>query len=238
MIDGEFAHSDSNGGGGLITNGDTQWMTAGAGILHIETPPEHLVMSGGLFHGLQLWVNLPRAQKFAPPRYQDITAGKVALLSSADGGALVRVIAGEVGGHAGPGSTYTPITLVHATLAPGATLTLPWRRDFNALVYALSGDGSVGAKGRPFTSGQLAVFGPGGAITVAANAHQDSRHAGLDVYILGGRPIREPVAAYGPFVMNTKAELIQAFEDYQAGRLGSIPAAHADVRAETAAEAG
>src|SRR5438270_6781027 len=117
MIDGTFAHQDSNGGGGLITNGATQWMTAGAGILHIETPPEYLVMSGGLFHGFQLWVNLPRTLKFAPPRYQDIRAGKVALLSSPDGGALVRVIAGEVGGHAGPGSTYTPITLVHATLA-------------------------------------------------------------------------------------------------------------------------
>jgi redox-sensitive bicupin YhaK (pirin superfamily) len=233
MIDGEFAHSDSNGGGGLITNGDTQWMTAGAGILHIETPPEHLVMSGGLFHGLQLWVNLPRAQKFAPPRYQDITAGKVALLSSPDGGALVRVIAGEVGGHAGPGVTYTPITLVHATLAPGASLTLPWRRDFNALVYALSGRGSVGPKGRPFHSGQLAVYGAGDTITVTADERQESRHNGLDVYILGGQPIREPVAAYGPFVMNTKAELIQAFEDYQAGRLGSIPAAHAEVRGST-----
>jgi redox-sensitive bicupin YhaK (pirin superfamily) len=233
MIDGEFAHADSNGGGGLITNGDTQWMTAGAGILHIETPPEYLVASGGLFHGLQLWVNLPRAQKFAPPRYQDIRAGKVALLSSPDGGALVRVIAGDVAGHAGPGSTYTPITVVHATIAPGASLTLPWRKDFNALVYALSGKGTVGAKGRPFGSGQLAVFGAGGTITVAADERQESRVAGLDVYILGGQPIREPVAAYGPFVMNTKAELIQAFEDYQAGRLGSIPAAHAEVRGST-----
>src|ERR1700712_1890824 len=98
MLDGEMAHQDSHGGGGLITNGDTQWMTAGAGILHIETPPEHLVVSGGLFHGLQLWVNLPRAQKFAEPRYQDITAAKVALLAGEDGGSLVRVIAGEVAG--------------------------------------------------------------------------------------------------------------------------------------------
>ncbi|MGZ4351615.1 MAG: pirin family protein [Solirubrobacteraceae bacterium] len=233
MIDGEMAHSDSNGGGGLITNGDTQWMTAGQGILHIETPPEHLVASGGLFHGLQLWVNLPKAQKFAPPRYQDITATKVALLSSADGGALVRVIAGEIGGHAGPGSTYTPITLLHATLAPGATLRLPWRRDFNALVYALAGDGSVGAERRPLASGQLAVYGAGDTITVTADARRDSRTDGLDVFVLGGQPIREPVAAYGPFVMNTKAELLQAFEDYQSGRLGSIPAAHADVHAST-----
>jgi len=233
MIDGQMAHQDSNGGGGLITNGDTQWMTAGAGILHIETPPEHLVASGGLFHGMQLWVNLPKTLKFAPPRYQDIRSSKVALLSSPDGGALVRVIAGEVAGHAGPGSTHTPITLVHATLSPGAALTLPWRPDFNALVYTLSGAGSAGRAGQPIRTGQLAVFGAGDALTVAADRRQDSHTPGLDVLILGGRPIREPVFAYGPFVMNTKAELVQAFEDYQAGRLGSIPAAQADVRAET-----
>src|SRR5215207_9946158 len=114
IIDGTFEHQDSNGGGGLITNGDTQWMTAGAGILHIEKPPEALVASGGLFHGTQLWVNLPSALKWSPPRYQDIRAGEVALLASADGGALVRVIAGEVAGHAGPGTTYTPMTFLHA----------------------------------------------------------------------------------------------------------------------------
>ncbi len=233
MIDGEFQHSDSLGGGGLIANGDTQWMTAGAGILHIETPPEHLVASGGLFHGLQLWVNLPRAQKMAAPRYQDIRAGKVGLLSSPDGGALVRVIAGDVAGHAGPGVTHTPITLVHATVAPGAELTLPWRADFNALVYALSGAGTVGSERRPFAMGQLAVLGAGDTITVAADPRQDSRVDALDVYILGGQPIREPVAAYGPFVMNTRAELVQAFEDYQAGRLGTIPASHAGVDAST-----
>src|SRR5919204_822476 len=146
MIDGEFAHSDSNGGGGLITNGDTQWMTAGAGILHIETPPEHLVLSGGLFHGLQLWVNLPKSLKFAPPRYQDIRGRDVALLSSPDGGALVRVIAGEVAGHRGPGVTYTPMAMAHATIAPGARLEVPWPAEFNALAYVLSGFGAVGAE--------------------------------------------------------------------------------------------
>ena len=233
MIDGEMRHSDSNGGGGLISNGDTQWMTAGSGILHIETPPEHLVASGGLFHGFQLWVNLPRSLKFAAPRYQDIRGGDVALLSSVDGGALVRVIAGEVAGHSGPGSTHTPITLVHATLSPGASLTLPWRADFNALAYALAGRGTVGAERRPVQLGQLAVFGPGDTVTVAAGTSQDGASPSLDMLVLGGRPIREPVAAYGPFVMNTKAELMQAFEDYQAGRLGSIPAAHAAVRGET-----
>jgi redox-sensitive bicupin YhaK (pirin superfamily) len=227
MLDGVFEHNDSNGGGGVITNGDTQWMTAGAGILHIERPPEWLVATGGLFHGFQLWVNLPRTQKLAAPRYQDIRASEVSLASSPDGGALIRVIAGEVDGHAGPGSTYTPMTLVHATLSPGATLQVPWRADYNALAYVLAGHGSVGAEGRPARMGELAVFGPGDALTFAADQVQDSRAPNLDVLILGGRPIREPVAWMGPFVMNTRDEVVQAFSDYQAGRLGQIPAVHA-----------
>jgi hypothetical protein len=246
MIDGVFEHQDSNGGGGTITNGDTQWMTAGAGILHIEKPPAWLVASGGLFHGFQLWVNLPAAQKWSAPRYQDIRASQVALATSPDGGALVRVIAGEVAGFAGPSSTYTPMTLVHGTLAPGARLSLPWRSDYNALVYAMNGVGTVGAAAplrtgvsqaggaaagsepQPIRTGQLAVFGPGDAITVAAlePRRQESRSPNLDILILGGRPIREPVAWMGPFVMNTREEVIQAVRDYQAGKLGTIPAIH------------
>ncbi|MGH3341834.1 MAG: pirin family protein, partial [Carbonactinosporaceae bacterium] len=153
MIDGVFEHQDSNGGGGVITNGDTQWMTAGGGILHIERPPETLVMSGGLFHGLQLWVNLPAKDKMIQPRYQDIRGSSVALLSSADGGALVRLIAGDLAEHRGPGSTYTPITIVHATVQPGAEVDLPWRADYNGLVYVLSGAGTVGLERRPVRSG-------------------------------------------------------------------------------------
>jgi len=221
MIDGTFEHQDSNGGGGLITNGDTQWMTAGSGILHIERPPEAMVASGGLFHGLQLWVNLPGRDKMIQPRYQDIRASSVALLRSPDGGALLRLIAGDLDGHRGPGSTYTPIDIVHATVQPGAQVDIPWRADFNALVYVLSGAGRVGAERRPVESGQLAVLAAGDTIRVAGGA----RGPAMDVYVMGGRPIREPVAHYGPFVMNTRAELIQAFEDYQAGRLGAVPAA-------------
>jgi hypothetical protein len=226
MIDGTFQHQDSIGGGGLITNGDTQWMTAGGGILHIERPPEELVASGGLFHGIQLWVNLPRAAKMIAPRYQDIGSAQVALLSSPDGGALFRLIAGDLGGHAGPGSTHSPMAMVHATVSPGASVTVPWRREFNALVYVLGGNGTVGTDGRPVRTGQLAVYGDGTSITLAADAAQESRTPVLDVLILGGRPIGEPVYAYGPFVMNTKEEVAQAFEDYQAGRLGTIPADH------------
>jgi quercetin 2,3-dioxygenase len=223
MIDGIMQHQDSTGGGGVISNGATQWMTAGSGILHIETPPESLVVSGGLFHGIQLWVNLPAAQKWSPPNYQDIGASAVSLLSSHDGGALVRIIAGDVAGHTGPGSTRTPISFVHATLSPGAQLVLPWRRDFNALVYGLSGRGTVGAEQRPFRGGQLAVLGDGDTLTIAADQAQDSLAPALDVLVLGGQPIREPVAQYGPFVMNSRAELVQAFEDFQSGRMGVVP---------------
>lgn len=225
LLDGKFAHQDSYGGGGLITDGATQWMTAGSGILHIETPPAELVDSGGLFHGIQLWVNLPRKDKFTPPRYQAIEGGDVALLASDDGGALLRIIAGEVDGHHGPGVTHTPITLAHATIANGARLNLPWRPDFNALVYVLSGDGYVGPVAHPIRPGQLAVLGQGDRITVGAREVQDSGpdRGAIDVLLLGGRPIREPVFHYGPFVMNTRTELIEALQDYQAGKFGSIP---------------
>jgi len=226
MLDGIFEHQDSNGGGGVITNGDTQWMTAGAGILHIEKPPEHLVASGGLFHGIQLWVNLPKAEKWSPPRYQDLRGNEVTLLASADAGSLVRVIAGELAGRAGPGQTYTPMTMVHATVSPGSRVDLPWNPAFNALAYVLSGAGAVGDERRPIAMGQLAVLGAGDLVRLEAAASQESRSPALEVLVLGGRPIREPVAWYGPFVMNTREELVQAFEDYQAGRLGTVPAIH------------
>jgi quercetin 2,3-dioxygenase len=223
MIDGTFRHRDSQGGGGLITNGDTQWMTAGAGILHIEAPPEELVASGGLFHGIQLWVNLPSRDKWIAPKYQDIRGGNVELLSSPDGGALVRIVAGELDGHRGPGSTHTPIAFVHATLEPGARLRVPWPAQFNALLYVLSGSGSVSSARRPISMGQLATFGPGNHLEVLADPSQQSRSPKLDVLILGGAPIGETVAWYGPFVMNTEDEIRQAFEDYRRGRMGKIP---------------
>nr|MBA3309699.1 pirin family protein [Nocardioidaceae bacterium] len=226
LLDGTFEHQDSHGGGGSISNGDTQWMTAGGGILHIEKPPEWLVQAGGLFHGLQLWVNLPRAQKWADPRYQDLRGSEVGLATTADAGSLVRVIAGEVGGVAGPGSTYTPMTMVHASVAPTAELTLPWRRDFNALVYVLAGVGTVGPDRRPIRTGQLAVLGAGDEITVSATSGQQANTPSMEVLVLGGKPIGEPVAWGGPFVMNTKAEVLEAFEDFQRGRLGQIPSVH------------
>jgi redox-sensitive bicupin YhaK (pirin superfamily) len=233
IIDGIFDHKDNHGGGGTITNGDTQWMTAGAGILHIETPPESLVMSGGLFHGFQLWVNLPAAKKWSPPAYQDLRASEVKLLASHDGGALLRVIAGDVAGHKGPGRTQTPISLVHATISPGAELRLPWNPAYNALVYTLSGNGFMGSEKRPVHMGQLTVFEDGDVIVIRASEVQESRSPYLDVFILGGEPIRESVAWMGPFVMNTKSEVLQAFEDFQKGLLGKVPAEHLSSKKES-----
>jgi redox-sensitive bicupin YhaK (pirin superfamily) len=224
VMDGAIRHRDSLGGGGLIADGDTQWMTAGSGILHDELPTEEIVTKGGLFHAVQLWVNLPKKLKFTPPRYQDVGHGNLAILSSHDGGAIIRVIAGELAGHRGPGVTWTPITYAHATLSPDARLALAWAPEFSALVYVLSGKGRVGAANRPLREGQLAVLGDGAGIQVTADRHQDSRSPNLEVLLLGGLPIREPIIFYGPFVMNTHEEISQAISDYRAGRMGVIPA--------------
>jgi redox-sensitive bicupin YhaK (pirin superfamily) len=223
ILDGTFLHQDSHGGGGTIADGATQWMTAGRGILHIETPPEWLVQQGGLFHGIQLWVNLPAAQKMAEPAYQSLEGRDVTLLSSPDGGALIRVIAGEVGGHQGPGTTRSPITMLHLTVQPGAQVRLPWPSEFNGLAYALSGAGTVGEAKRPLQTGQLAVTAHGDVLTIGGSPSPDSRTEAFDVLLLGGQRIGEPVAWQGPFVMNTQAELRQAFADFEAGRLGVIP---------------
>ncbi len=225
ILNGAFAHHDSNGGGGLIRDGDTQWMTAGSGILHDEMPPDDLYRHGGLFHGTQLWVNLPRSLKWTVPRYQNIPADRVMLAASADAGALVRVIAGHVDGIEGPGVTWTPIDDIHASVQPGAELLLPWNPNFNALVYVLAGRGFVGREAVPIRDGELAVFGPGNAVFVTADRHQNTEFSpNLEVLLLGGLPIREPIVQWGPFVMNTRDEIVQAVEDYQAGRMGTVPA--------------
>ena len=223
MLDGRIRHLDSYGGGGVIADGATQWMTAGSGVVHSEMPTQDLLDGGGLFHGFQLWVNLPATLKWADPRYQDLDARQVALIATDDAGAVIRLIAGDLAGIAGPGDTRTPIVYGHATVAPGARLRTAWRTDFNALAYVVSGHGSVGAERRPIAEGQVAVFGVGDAIELSADPTQDARHAGMDVLLLGGLPIREQIAWYGPFVMNTRQEIIQAVEDYRSGRMGQIP---------------
>lgn len=223
LIDGQFLHQDSHGGGGTILDGGTQYMTAGDGILHIETPPEHLVESGGLFHGVQLWINLPKEKKRIEPQYQDLQGHDSAMLTSSDGSALVRILAGNLDGHQGPGISHTPLTILHVTVAPGAQLDIPWRPEFNALVYALAGNGFVGSAGTPIHTGQTAVLVDGDTLQIRAADVQESRSPNLELFIIGGQPLREPVVQYGPFVMSTKAEIMEAFEDFQAGRFGQIP---------------
>jgi redox-sensitive bicupin YhaK (pirin superfamily) len=224
VLDGEISHHDTNGGGGVIAEGDTQWMTAGAGILHDELPTERAYRLGGPAHAVQLWVNLPSSLKFTPPSYQSIHRDKLVLLTNDDGGALLRLIAGTLGTHHGPGATRTPITYLHATITPGAQLVLPWSPDFSAMAYVLSGQGAAGPELRPIADHQLVEFGPGDNIVLRAADRTSGDSDSLDVLLLGGLPIREPIAHYGPFVMNTRDEITQAIADYQAGRLGIIPA--------------
>jgi redox-sensitive bicupin YhaK (pirin superfamily) len=224
IMDGAMEHHDSQGGGGLIRNGDTQWMTAGSGILHDEMPPEELVRTGGLFHGIQLWVNLPKALKWTPPRYQSLQSERVTLVTSPDQDALIRIIAGGLGGFEGPGVTWIPVTVLHASLEPGARMRIPWPESYNALAYVLAGSGTVGAESVLVHEGQGIEFGIGEALTVAAANVPEGPSPRLEILLLGGEPIREPIFSYGPFVMNSHADIVQAFDDYQSGKMGAIPA--------------
>jgi len=221
MLDGELSHKDTTGGGGVIAEGETQWMTAGAGIQHEELPTERLYKQGGLFQAVQLWVNLPPSLKMVTPRYQSISTASLRLLTSHDGGALIRLIAGSIAGFEGPGVTHTPITYAHVTLAPGAELAVPWSPEFSAFAYVLAGHGTVGTERRPVDNGELIVFGPGDHLLSTA---ADRSGEPMDVLLLGGLPIRAPISHYGPFVMNTRDEIAEAIDDYQHGRLGQIPA--------------
>lgn len=224
VLDGEISHHDTNGGGGVIREGDTQWMTAGSGILHDELPTEAMFRRGGPMHMVQLWVNLPASMKFTPPRYQSITGDNLQLVTTADGASLLRIIAGNVGPFQGPGVTHTPITYLHATIAPGARATVPWNSSFSALAYVLTGSGFAGADDHPVTEHQLVVFGGGDHLVLRAADVPDNGANALDVLLIGGIPIREPIAHYGPFVMNTREEIVQTLDDFRHGRLGVIPA--------------
>jgi len=217
LFDGEMEHRDSTGGGGLLRGGDTQWMTAGAGLVHSEEPTAAMLRDGGLMHGIQLWVNLPRADKLVPPRYQDLSGDKLTLARSRDGRTLLRLVAGELGGQRGPGSTHTPIVYAHASVEAGGRLALDWPADYNALVYVLRGEVRLGGDSRVVGEHQLAVLGrDGDAIVIEADTS-------ADLLLLGGRPLREPVAWYGPFVMNTKQEIVDSLELFERGELGAIP---------------
>ncbi len=232
MLQGEFQHQDSHGGGGLLKPGDTQWMTAGSGILHIETPPEHLVISGGVFHGVQLWVNLPSHKKWLPPAYQHISGEDVTSLDEGNDFTL-KVIAGELADThqevtqhiKGPGSTHTPINFFHLLINPNCEVVIPWPKNFNAVAHVLSGEGSLPSSDLELTQGTTVLFeNTGDFLRFRAKKFTNSEENNqLSLILLGGEPIGEPVVHYGPFVMNTKEEIRQTFEDYEKGLLGIIP---------------
>jgi len=218
LLSGEMVHRDSHGGGGVIRPGQVQWMTAGAGVVHSEMPSAAFQKTGGRMHGFQLWVNLPRAEKLTSPRYQGLDGAALPTARTDDGLAEVKVIAGEALGARAATATHTPILYVHATLRPGGQLSLPVAPGWNAFAYVFEGRARVGRDGRVALAGTMVILKDDGAEAwLAADGE-----APAQVLVLAGRPIGEPVARYGPFVMNTEQELRQAFEDYQAGRMGRI----------------
>jgi redox-sensitive bicupin YhaK (pirin superfamily) len=220
LLSGEMVHRDSHGGGGVIRPGQVQWMTAGAGVVHSEMPSAAFQRTGGRMHGFQLWVNLPRAEKLTAPRYQGLGAATLPTVRSADGLAEVKVIAGEALGARAATATHTPILYVHATLRPGGSLGLPVAAGWNAFAYVFEGRTRVGREGRAAPSGTMVILEDDGAgILLAADGD-----ATAQVLVLAGRPLGEPVARYGPFVMSTEQELREAFDDYRSGRMGRIPA--------------
>jgi len=219
MMEGEFEHEDSAGHRGAIAPGDVQWMTAGSGIVHSEMPSERIRERGGRVHGFQIWVNLPARDKMMSPRYQEVPASRIPDASSPDGLARVRVIAGEALGVRAVIDTRTPIVFQDWTLRPGALVEQPVGGGHNALVYVFEGSVEVGVEGRALSDGELGLLGPGDAVRLSVPADATT---GARLLLLAGQPLREPVARYGPFVMNTDAEIRQAVSDYRSGRLGEI----------------
>lgn len=220
ILEGRLAHKDSQGNSGLLGPGDVQWMTAGSGVVHSELPEEEFKRSGGRMHGFQLWVNLPARDKMIRPRYQDILAERIPKAQTADGWVKVRVIAGESLGSQAVIDTRTPIMYLHFTIAPGAYISQAVPADYNAFAYVFSGEGRLGAGEQAVVEGQMALFAQDGdEVRLAVS---ETAKAPLEVLLIAGVPLNEPVVRYGPFVMNTEEEIYQAIEDYQNGKMGLI----------------
>ncbi|MES1175890.1 MAG: pirin family protein [Myxococcales bacterium] len=219
VLSGEFEHEDSAGHRGVLRPGDVQWMTAGAGIIHSEMPSRAVRDAGGRVHGFQIWVNLPAALKMTQPRYQEVTSAKIPTAESSDGLARVRVIAGEALGARAVIDTLTPIVYQDWSLEPGADVTLPLAPEQQALVYVFDGQARVGNGGNAIGDGQMAVLAAGDSVRLRA---AEGATSGARLLLLAGVPLNEPVARYGPFVMNTPQEIQQAFRDYQSGKMGEI----------------
>jgi redox-sensitive bicupin YhaK (pirin superfamily) len=220
MLSGEMEHRDSSGHAGRLTPGDVQWMTAGAGVVHSEMPSREFLRAGGRMHGFQLWVNLPQRDKMMKPRYQEIPGSKIPQVTSPDGLVTVSVIAGEAMGEKAVIETRTPIIYLHYRIAPGGVATQSVPDGFNIFAYVVDGAGLFGAERERGGDGQMVLFAQDGDEVRIENPADAG--GPLDVLLIGGVPLHEPVARYGPFVMNTKAEIYQAIQDYQEGRMGSI----------------
>lgn len=217
MIEGEFEHADSVGNRGTMHAGDAQWMTAGAGVVHSEMPSELIQNQGGTVHGLQLWVNLPAASKMIPPKYQDVRSADIPVVSL-EGGS-VRVIAGTFGDVVGPATTFTPINYLRVSSKPGGAIAIPVPDSHNVGAYVVENE--VELSGQMLSEGQFAIFEPtegDGVSEIQLIGGEQS----AEVMILTGQPLRETVARYGPFVMNTREEIVQAFDDFQSGKMGAI----------------
>ncbi len=218
LLQGTMQHRDSQGNEGLLKPGDVQWMTAGAGIVHSEMPEEKFFDVGGVLHGFQLWINLPRARKMMAPRYQDIAATRIPVARDEEEGIEVRVIAGTCLGKTAVIDTVLPISYLHLGLQPGASLSQPIPEVQHGFIFVFEGSVEAGTPPTPIPDGVLGRFGPGDEVTIRAGK------AGAQALLIAGTPLGEPVARYGPFVMSTRAELEQAFADFQQGRMGSIKA--------------
>ncbi|MDR5771209.1 MULTISPECIES: pirin family protein [unclassified Caballeronia] len=217
MLEGEFGHKDSAGHSGTLRPGDVQWMTAGAGVIHSEMPGEEFTRRGGRVHGLQLWVNLPKRDKMTTPHYQEIASAQIPVATSEDGKVRVKVIAGEALGVKAAIETRTPILYQHFSLQPGARVEHHVPRDFRVFAYPLSGVGLYGPQGQPVRKQQMISFKDDGDTIILAAGDEP-----VEVLLIGGVPLKEPVVRYGPFVMNTEDEIRQAVTDYQTGRMGAI----------------
>ena len=220
VLAGENEHRDSFGNADVLRPGDVQWMTAGAGVIHSEMPTPEFQRSGGVQQGFQIWVNLPAADKMMTPRYQTLRAADIPIATSADARVRVRVIAGESLGVSARIATRVPIQLLHFTIAPGGSLVQPVPREQNSLIYAFAGSALIGDESREVREGQAALLGEGDEVRIAVAADASGP---TELLLLAGQPLNEPVARYGPFVMNTREQIEQAFIDYQSGRFGVIP---------------
>ena len=220
MLSGEMEHKDSQGHAGKLSSGDVQWMTAGAGVIHAEMPSAKFQQTGGRLHGFQLWVNLPRQNKMMQPRYQEIPSARIPTARSVDELVAVRVIAGEALGARAVIETITPIMYLHFTIRPGGSVTQKVPEQYNAFAYIVNGEGRFGTDSERATDGQMVLFAQDGDEVRIENP-VDAK-ATLELLLIGGVPLNEPISRYGPFVMNTDSEIRQAIEDFRTGRMGAI----------------